>query len=107
MNSLSYESKVSEVLSTEDGSSLDADCVRCYTDTASDKASFMAGEIQKHLLVSGCSAIVQPVSHTHSLTFVENQVLYFKSLNVLHYRWQIKKILNFVCCFQVLVPKRD
>ena len=73
-NRLSYESKISEVLETEDGSSLDADCVRAYTDAAADKTSLMKTEIQNELSRSGCSASVTSVTNAHTLIFFENQV---------------------------------
>ena len=73
-NRLSYESKISEVLDTQDGSSLDVDCVRAYTDAAADKTSFMKTEIQSELSRSGCSAGVTSVTDAHTLIFFENQV---------------------------------
>ena len=73
-NTLSYESKVSEVLETEDGSSLDAVCVQPYLDAATDKTNFMKAEIENELSRSGCSASVHSVTHAHTLIFFENQV---------------------------------
>ena len=71
---LSYESKISEVLETKDGSSLDADCVRAYTDAAADKTSCMKTEIENELSRSGCSVSVTPVTNAHTLIFFQNKV---------------------------------
>ena len=74
VNTLSYESKMSEKFVTKDGSSLDIDCMRAYTDAASEKASFMFGEIKNELSRSGCSASVSSATQLHSFTVMENQV---------------------------------
>ena len=74
-NTLSYESQAPEVLVTEDGSSLDAACVRPYMDIASHKTSSMMKEIDNELLRSGCSASVSSTNHAHSMGIFENQVL--------------------------------
>ena len=77
-NTLSYESQVSEVLWTEDGSSLDADCVRAYTDAADDKASFMMSAIETELSRSACLSSVSSATYAHSIGIFENQVLIIK-----------------------------
>ena len=71
---LAYESKVSEVLTTEDGSHLDLDCVRSYTDEADGKAAFMIGKIMDELSVSGCGDIVTGATYGQTFSAIENQV---------------------------------
>ena len=74
MNTLSYESSVSEILVTDDGSNLDGDCTRRYLDEAAIKTSFMSGEIQRELAELGCEDIVTGVTHVQSLTALGSEV---------------------------------
>ena len=73
-NYLSYESKVSEVLATVDGSNLDPGCTVAYADESSKKTNAMMHEISRTLPESGCSDVVTSVTHVDSLTTVADKV---------------------------------
>ena len=73
-NTLSYESKVSEELSTQDESSLDGDCTRLYIAQVAKKTSSMMGEISASLADSGCNEIVTSVTHADSFVASGAQV---------------------------------
>ena len=73
-NYLSYTSKLSDVLATEDGSDLDGDCTRKYADAASLKTSTMMSHISAALSESGCSEIVTSVTQAQSLISAGDKV---------------------------------
>ena len=73
-NRLAYKSKVSEILSTVDGSDLSVDCVLAYTDEAAKKTSSMMGQISDALSGSGCDDTVTPVTQAQSVTSLSSQV---------------------------------
>ena len=74
MSTLSYESRLSEILVTFDGSDLDADCTRRYHDEATTKTSVMSSAIQSELSNVGCGDIVTAVTHVQSLTAFGSEV---------------------------------
>ena len=76
LNTLSYESSVSEILVTDDGSNLDADCTRRYLNEAEVKTSFMSKEIQHELADLGCDDIVTAVTHVESFTALGSEVIF-------------------------------
>ena len=73
-NYLSYESKTSEILATDDGSNLDAGCTLAYADEAKVKTWFMSGEITEALADSGCAGIVTSVTYAESFIAGGSQV---------------------------------
>ena len=74
-NYLSYASKMSDVLATEDGSNLDGDCTRKYADAAFLKTSTMMSHISAALSGSGCSEIVTSVTQAQSFISAGDKVL--------------------------------
>ena len=80
-NYLSYESQVSEVLTTGDGSDLNVDCTRSYTDEAAKKTTSMMAEISDALIESECSDIVTSVTSMFYLSSMGNQVRFHVEQN--------------------------
>ena len=104
--SLMYSSKVSEILNTQDNSSLSSDCIQSYSDASNTKTTEMRQEIMEILSETQCSDIVTIVTDTHSFigfdnlvriyfTFSQNKVICVKGPDViLHfYRLEIR-LLN-------------
>ena len=75
---LGFESTVSEILETVDGSNFTPNCALSYTDTAAIKASGMMTEISGALAGSGCSDIVTSVTHLPSFTTAGNMVSFMR-----------------------------
>ena len=72
---LVFESRVSELLFTEDGSSLDVDCARAYTEASATKTYAMMEEISAVIAASWCADVVTSVTHTQFLSSIGDQVL--------------------------------
>ena len=65
---LDFESTVSEILETGDGSDFTPNCALSYVDAAATKTSGMMTAISGELAGSGCSDAVTSVTHLHSFT---------------------------------------
>jgi len=73
-STLAYESKVSEVLTTADGSALSVDCMRSYTDEADDKAAAMMAEIVTELEATHCGDVVAEKTYLSVFSALDDQV---------------------------------
>ena len=63
-----------EIFETADGSTLDIDCTQSYNEESSKKTGEMINEILSAIAASGCSTIMNVVTHSHSFIAMENQV---------------------------------
>jgi hypothetical protein len=73
-STFAYESKVSEVLTTADGSALSVDCMRSYTDEADDKAAAMMAEIVTELEATQCGDVVAEQTYLTVFSALDDQV---------------------------------
>ena len=73
-NTLLFESKASEVLTTVDESDLTIDCTLAYIDEAEKKTNEMAWEIARLLVESQCREDLLPVTHGHGFISLGSQV---------------------------------
>ena len=64
-NTLLFESEVSEVLTTSDGSELDIDCTVAYIDEAEKMTSAMLHEMTRVLEESQCGDKLEAVTQGH------------------------------------------
>ena len=72
--SLQFESSVSEVFATDDGSVLDIDCVVAYSYESEKKANDMLSLITSAIAGSQCAGIVKTVTQMDSFFGFGNQV---------------------------------
>ena len=100
-SSLGYESKVSEVLETIDGSNFTASCTRSYTDLSTTKTSSMMGQISNALSGSECGEIVTSVIHLLGFITAGNKVSsktdYYIVLRTMLVR-QVSRLIDLLCC---------
>ena len=76
-NSLLFESAVSEVLSTVDGSVLDGDCSRSYGDASATKTSEMMTRIGNAMTEwAECDGVAEIATSSQSYVVLGDQVMF-------------------------------